>query len=124
MTPRLVLKELFDGFSPEQYGTFVPLHPGVDILPLYGMTPDGVPHSENTPAAAFIRYSPGAHVPKHGHAGIEHIIVLSGSQSDSHGSYPRGNCVVNPQGSSHAVASAEGCLILAIWYRPVELLDA
>lgn len=122
MTSRLVLRHLFEDFSPEEYGKFVPLHPGVDILPLYGIHADGRWLSKNQPSAAFIRYAPGAQVPRHGHPGFEHIIVLRGSQSDALGAYPKGTCVVNPPGSSHAVASEEGCLVLAIWDRPVELL--
>ncbi|HXS16387.1 MAG TPA: cupin domain-containing protein [Polyangiaceae bacterium] len=122
MTSRLVLRQLFEDCAPEEHGQFVPLHPGVDILPLYGITLEGRPLSPHGPSAAFIRYAPGARVPRHGHPGFEHIIVLRGSQSDSLGVYPRGTCVVNPPGSSHSVASEEGCLVLAIWDRPVELL--
>jgi anti-sigma factor ChrR (cupin superfamily) len=123
MSARLVLRDLFDSFYPEQYGTFVPLQPGVDILPLYGITQEGKPISTHEPSAAFIRYAPGATVPRHAHPGFEHIIVLSGSQNDANGSYPRGTCVMNPPGSSHAVASEEGCLVLAIWDLPVEFVQ-
>jgi anti-sigma factor ChrR (cupin superfamily) len=122
MSHRLVLRDLFDAFSPEDHGVFVPLHPGVEILPLYGITKEGKPLSHTEPSAAFIRYAPGAHVPRHTHVGVEHILVLAGCQTDDRGSYPRGTCVVNPPGSVHAVASEEGCLVLAIWDRPVELL--
>lgn len=123
MSSKLVLCDLFDGFDPEKYGRFVPLHPGVDILPLYGMSPEGSPLSNAEPSAALLRYAPGAKVPRHGHRGFEHIIVLSGSQTDAHGRYSRGTCVMNPPDSTHAVASEEGCLVLAIWERPVELLS-
>jgi anti-sigma factor ChrR (cupin superfamily) len=122
MTSRLVLRGVFDDFVPEEYGKFVPLHPGVEILPLYGMTAEGQPLSPHQPSAAILRYAPGASVPRHGHPGFEHIIVLRGSQSDALGTYPKGTCVVNPPGSSHWVNSEEGCLVLAIWDRPVELL--
>ncbi len=122
MSPRLVLRGMFDDFSPESHGTFVPLHPGVEILPLYGMLPDGTPLSKTGPSAAFIKYAPGAQVPRHLHPGVEHIIILSGSQTDERGTYGRGTCVMNPPGSTHAVSSPEGCLVLAIWSRPIELL--
>ncbi len=122
MNSPLVLRDLFGEFAPEKYGDFVPLHPGVEILPLYGIASDGRHDSPSTPSAAFLRYAPGAHVPRHEHMGFEHIIVLSGSQSDARGNYSQGTCVVNPPGSNHAVISEEGCLVLAIWVRPVELM--
>lgn len=116
---RVVLRDVFAEFSPVEHGDFRPLHPGVDILPLYGHE-EGAP--ANGPSAALLRYQPGASVPEHQHAGYEHIFVLSGSQSDDAGLYPRGTCVINPPGTRHAVKSDEGCLVLAIWNRPVVLL--
>ncbi len=120
-TPRIVLRDLMSGISPEDYGEFQELYPGVDILPLYGRDaePDG-DHSAK-PSAALIRYQPGAKVPTHEHRGYEHIIVLVGSQSDDFGEYTKGTCVMSPPGTSHAVTSAEGCLVLAIWHRPIEV---
>lgn len=120
---RFVLSNLFSGITPEDYGKFQPLYPGVEILPLYGpeaaSAASGAPHA----SAALIRYLPGAKVPPHRHSGYEHIIVLAGSQSDDCGQYEKGTCVMNPPGTSHAVSSAEGCLVLAIWNRPIEVLD-
>lgn len=89
-----------------------PFRDGVRVHWLYRTAPDG-------PAAAFLRYEPGAAVPTHLHAGYEHITVLAGSQSDARGTYPAGSLVINPPGTRHAVASAEGCLVLIVWERPV-----
>ena len=76
------------------------------------------------PAAALLRYEPGASVPAHEHVGWEYIFVLSGSQQDDHGSYGRGSLRINPPGSRHGVTSVEGCLVLAIWERSVKFLPA
>jgi anti-sigma factor ChrR (cupin superfamily) len=89
-----------------------PLRPGVDIHMLYESGPDG-------PSSALLRYEPGASVPRHVHAGYEHIVVLSGEQRDERGSYSRGAFVVNPPGSAHTVQSPKGCLVLIVWERPV-----
>ncbi len=91
-----------------------PFRPGVDIHRLYPAEPDGA-------AAALLRYQPGASVPYHRHTGFEHILVLSGSQTDANGTYPAGTLVVNPPGTRHTVSSPDGCIILAIWAKPVEI---
>lgn len=119
---RLVLRDLLDGPLPTELGAFVPLWPGVEILPLYGIGEDGRPFDPKRPSAAFLRYAAGARVPEHRHAGYEHIFVLRGSQSDRHGSYPAGTCVMSPPGTTHAVSSEEGCLVLAVWNQSVEVL--
>ena len=118
-----VLRGLFEGIIPEDLGEFVPLCAGVDILRLYGPDKSDERAVLEQPSAALIRYQPGAQVPRHRHRGYEHIIVLSGSQSDERGTYMKGTCVVNPPGTSHAVRSLEGCLVLAIWDHPVEVLE-
>ena len=74
------------------------------------------------PAAAFLRYEPGASVPAHEHVGWEYIFVLGGSQRDDHGVYGRGSLRINPPGSRHSVSSPEGCLVLAIWERSVKFI--
>jgi anti-sigma factor ChrR (cupin superfamily) len=91
--------------------------PGVEAAWLY-RTEDG------GPAAAFLRYQPGADVPRHRHIGYEHILVLEGAQQDEFGHYPAGTLVVNAPGSEHKVRSREGCIALLIWERAVEMLEA
>ena len=120
---KVLLTNLFSGINPEDYGEFQVLYPGVDILPLYGAGGENAAESGPQPAAALIRYQPGAKVPAHRHSGYEHIIVLEGAQSDDFGEYEKGTCVMNPPGTSHAVSSAKGCLVLAIWNRPIEVLE-
>jgi len=87
------------------------LRDGVDICYLY-QTDDG-------PSAALLRYAPCAKVPNHLHQGFEHIFVLHGSQADQNGEYAPGTLVINAPGTSHSVFSPNGCIVLAIWERPV-----
>ena len=89
------------------------LRPGVQFHALYGQPGQG-------PAAALLRYAPGARVPSHRHGGIEHILVLAGSQRDENGVYPAGTLLMSPSGSRHAVVSDDGCLVLAIWAGPLD----
>ena len=102
--------------SDAHAGPFVPFRPGIDIRIVYGTPGSG------GPAAAFLRYRPGAVLAPHEHAGHEHIFVLSGSQSDERGTYPAGTFIVNPPGSRHTVRSTDGCIVLVIWAEPVRYL--
>jgi anti-sigma factor ChrR (cupin superfamily) len=109
---RILLRELFgpaQDFSSYAWEAF---RPGVEIARIYG---DG----ESGPAAALLRYAPGAEVPPHVHTGFEHIVVLSGSQRDERGAYAAGSVVIHAEGSEHSVSSPEGCVVLALWYSPV-----
>ncbi|HUB95787.1 MAG TPA: cupin domain-containing protein [Stellaceae bacterium] len=72
--------------------------------------------------AALLRYDPGATVPLHEHLGWEHILVLRGSQSDGTTRYKEGALLISPPGSRHAIASPEGCVVLAIWQHPVRIV--
>jgi anti-sigma factor ChrR (cupin superfamily) len=112
----MVFAELLHGrFDPAQI-SWQPFRPGVEIARLYGGSPDAS-------SAALLRYAPNARVPRHIHHGYEHILVLSGSQRDDNGVYEAGSLVISEPGSSHAIASDDGCIVLAIWERPVEILE-
>lgn len=95
---------------------FEPFHPGVEICRLHDEGAGG--------AVALLRYAKGASVPRHLHQGIETILVLEGGQSDDAGSYGAGALVINPTDTSHAVASAQGCVVLIIWAKPVLMLTS
>ena len=94
-----------------------PFRSGVEVHWLY-RTDDG------GPAAALPRYEPGARVPLHEHMGWEHILVLAGSQSDGATRYAEGALMISPPGTRHAIDSAEGCVVLAIWQRAVRIIGA
>lgn len=89
-----------------------PFRPGVKIHRLYGT-------GEKGPSAALLKYEPGATVPTHSHTGYEHIIVLSGEQSDYQGTHTAGTLVINPPESHHDIVSESGCIVLIIWEKPV-----
>lgn len=102
--------------APERL-RWLPLRPGVDIYRIYGGE-DG----DDGPAAALLRYQPNAQVPNHQHMGWEHILVLTGNQTDEQGEYSAGTLLVNPPGSYHSVTSPSGCVVLALWERPVRFV--
>ncbi|MGC4033067.1 MAG: cupin domain-containing protein [Tepidisphaeraceae bacterium] len=93
-----------------------PFYPGVEIVSLY-QTPAG------GPSAALLKYAPGSRVPRHRHAGYEHILILRGSQSDDTGTYATGEFVINLPGTVHAVWSDGGCVALLIWEKPPVLIE-
>ena len=89
-----------------------PFRDGVEIHRLYG---DGL----TGPSAALMRFREQGNIPFHYHDGYEHILVLAGSQRDEHGILPAGTLRVHAPGTSHQVVSEAGCLILAIYEKPV-----
>lgn len=91
---------------------------GVDLYQIYGVM------GAAGPSACLLRYQPGAMVPRHSHTGYEHIIVLSGSQTDDGGTIKAGDILISPPGTDHAIVSDEGCLVLAIYFAPVSFPGA
>lgn len=77
---------------------------------------------ENAPSSAFLKYEPGAEVPLHSHTGLEHILMLEGSQTDENGTYHKGDVIINPPGTRHSVYSRDGCEVLAVWHAPVKFV--
>jgi len=94
-----------------------PFGDGVEIHRLYG---DGVSGS----TSALIRFLKAGKVRLHEHAGYEHILVLAGSQSDQNGVSAAGSLVINPPGTRHSIVSESGCIVLAIYEKPVVFLPA
>jgi anti-sigma factor ChrR (cupin superfamily) len=112
----LTLKDLFRISEWQHTLPWVPFRDGIDIHRLYG---DG----NGGPATALLRFHPGARVPLHEHTGYEHILVLSGSQDDEQGTADPGSLIINPPGTRHSIVSAAGCIVLAIYEKPVAFLD-
>ncbi len=90
---------------------------GVDILPLYGNPQQGC-------FCALLRYHRGAQIPRHMHTGTEFLFILRGSQRDERGEYRQGTFLVNPTDTSHEIASEEGCIVLAVWEKPVKFIHS
>lgn len=114
MEQSIILKHLLNVAAVADQFPWQPFREGVEIHRLYG---DGA----SGPAAALLRYQPGATVPGHNHGGFEHILVLDGAQTDSNGEHRAGTLVINPPGSAHSVVSNGGCIVLAIWEKPISL---
>ncbi len=60
---------------------------------------------------SVVRYDPGSEFPTHRHPDGEEIYVLEGVFSDEHGDYPAGSYLLNPDGTSHAPFSKDGCTL-------------
>ncbi|MEM9091449.1 MAG: cupin domain-containing protein [Cyanobacteria bacterium P01_F01_bin.53] len=122
-TDAIILTDLFTLAKHPEKIPWQPFRPGVDIHMLYGDSPAGEAHQRTQgPSAALLNYAPGATVPAHRHTGYEHIVVLSGSQSDHQGQHLAGSLIINPPGSRHDIVSEDGCIVLIIWERPVAML--
>ena len=77
---------------------------------------------KSAPSSAFLKYEPGAKVPLHSHTGLEHILMLEGSQADENGTFHKGDIIINPPGTRHSVYSRDGCEVMAIWHAPVKFV--
>ena len=112
----LKLDDLFHFAAHQAEIAWQPYKKGVDIFRLYG---DGV----TGPTAALVRYREHGEVPMHEHPGYEHILILSGSQRDEAGTSGAGTLVINPPGTRHSVHSDAGCIVLAIYEKPVRFVE-
>lgn len=113
---RIEIPGLLDILSRQQEIPWKPFREGIDIHRIYG---DGI----TGPTAALIRFREAGRLPVHEHAGYEHILVLAGSQRDQNGVVPAGTLVINPPGTSHGVVSEAGCIVLAIYEKPVRFVE-
>ena len=48
--------------------------------------------------------------------------MLAGSQTDENGASLAGTLIVNPPGTQHSIVSHTGCVVLAIYEKPVAFL--
>jgi anti-sigma factor ChrR (cupin superfamily) len=117
--PSFARVELTNLFQIAEHADTVPWQPfreGIDIYRLYG---DGVSGA----TAALIRFRVNGKVPMHEHLGYEHILVLSGSQRDQNSTATAGTLIINPPGTRHSIVSEAGCIVLAIYERPVRFCE-
>ena len=73
-------------------------------------------------ATSIVRYARGSAFAEHSHELGEEFVVLAGTFSDEHGSYPALSYVRNPPGSKHRPFSVDGCTIF-VKLRQFELAD-
>jgi len=109
------LNDVFHFADHQDEIAWEPYKKGVDIFRLYG---DGI----TGPTAALVRYCERGEVPMHEHKGYEHILILAGSQRDDNGTIEAGTLVINPPGTRHKVSSDDGCIVLAIYEKPVRFV--
>jgi anti-sigma factor ChrR (cupin superfamily) len=64
--------------------------------------------------ALFIRFSPGAALPRHAHTGDELVYVLEGAVADDFGAVTAGNVGFRPPGCTHTVHSPKGATAFAV----------
>ena len=55
--------------------------------------------------------------------GYEHIFMLAGEQVDEVSKAESGSLIINPPGTSHSIMSENGCIVLAIYEKPVKFLE-
>ena len=115
--PVLKLNDRFQISGWQHKLKWQPFCAGVDIYRLYENGPSG-------PTAALLRFHPGGRVPLHEHVGYEHIFMLAGEQVDEVSKAEAGALIVNPPGTSHSIVSETGCIVLAIYEKPVKFLAA
>ena len=113
--PRIEITDLFRVAAHPDEIPWQPFQDGVEIHRLYG---DGI----TGPTAALIRFQKDGMVPFHAHTGYEHIIVLAGTQRDQNSTATAGALIINPPGTRHSVVSEAGCIVLAIYEKPVAFL--
>jgi len=76
-------------------------------------------HDGKGPAAALLRYLPGASVPKHMHEGYELLLVLEVELINDAGTLGPGTLEIGLPGNAHALHSLTGCVFLVVWEQPV-----
>jgi len=112
---RIELHDVFELMRNQEQISWQPFHDGIDIHRLYGNGITG-------PSAALIRFRKAGKIPLHRQTGYEHILVLAGSQRDQNGQADAGTLMINPPGSAHSVVGDAGCIVLAIYEKPVTFL--
>jgi anti-sigma factor ChrR (cupin superfamily) len=113
--PRPEFHNLFKIADWQDTIAWEPFQEGVEVHRLYG---DGI----SGPTAALIRFLQDGKVALHEHTGYEHILVLAGSQQDQNTAVGAGTLLINPPGTAHSVVGRAGCIVLAIYERPVKFL--
>ncbi len=118
------LPTLFTGIPGTDFGAaemlFQPLlrdgRIGAEMHSLYSTRETG----EGGPAAAIVRYLPGAVSRPHRHPGYELIWIIEGELETDDGTYPANSLLLMPPDTIHAPRSPKGALGLVVWEKPVE----
>ncbi len=92
---------------------------GAEIHSLYSTIETGC----GGPAAAIVRYLPGATAALHNHLGYEIIYILEGELKTAEGVFLKNSIILMEPNTRHAPRSEKGCLALVIWEKPVEVVQ-
>lgn len=111
-----ILKDIFNIERWQETLPWEPFGDGVEVYWIY--------REDDSSSAALLKYRPGGNISTHEHPGFEHILVLSGSQADENGLLETGSLMVHRPGTSHSIASAEGCIVLAIYEKRAPVVPA
>ena len=101
----------------------------VEKLPWANTAYDGIKikilfkDSQSGAMTALFRWQAGAKLPMHEHTDIEQSYVLKGSLCDFEGECKIGDYAWRPAGSKHEAWSPNGCLLLAIFFKPNRFLE-
>lgn len=87
----------------------------VEIVRLYS----AVDENNNGPAAALLKYNPGAKVSRHIHRGYELIFVIQGVLKNDTGLHHPGDLEICSPRSTHELSTDDGCIFLVVWEQPV-----
>ena len=118
------LPTLYTGVPGESFGqAAIAMEPllrdgrvGAEIHSLYSTRETGA----DGPAAAIVRYLPGAKAEPHRHPGYELILLMEGELETDDGVYPANSLLIMPPGSVHAPRSPKGAVGLVVWEKPVQ----
>lgn len=113
--PVIELTKLFEIVSHQEEYHWEYFRDGVDIHRLYGDGGTG-------PTASLLRYRETSPIPTHFHEGFEHILVLCGAQEDTDGLIQAGTLRIHPPGTVHRGTGYAGCIVLAIYEKPVRFI--
>lgn len=77
---------------------------------------------EGTGLTLLLKFKPGARYHTHRHPAGEEYYVLEGELQDIGQSWPAGSYLWHPPGSVHRPSSEQGCVVLVVLPRGVEVL--
>lgn len=80
-----------------------------------------IPTGDKTTTVRLLKIAGGQPMPVHGHRGMELTLVLSGSFSDAHGTFGRGDIEEADESIEHQPVATEGedCICLAVTDAPL-----
>jgi anti-sigma factor ChrR (cupin superfamily) len=79
-------------------------------------------HAEGGGLTLMLRFAKGVHYPTHRHPGGEEYFMLDGSLRDGGKSYGRDAYVWHPPGSIHTPSSPDGCALIVVLPKAIEIV--